>query len=404
MKTLNKNSISTALALTLIGSVNSQAVHAESFTEALTSGKASANFNLRYESVEQDNAAEDASALTLRTLLAYDTGSYEGFSAKIEIEDTRIVLGQGDYTVGPSGYNPGIYSVIADPEHTELDQGYIQYKGDNFSAKLGRQVVTMDGHRFVGHVGWRQDRQTFDGISTKFAPVENLSLQYVYITQRNRIFGEDADQDAKDHLLNAAYKTSIGTLIGYSYLLESDNGTDNALDTFGASFAGSTKISDTKVLYRAEYASQSSESATTEFDADYLNLEAGVVVSGITAKVGYEVLGSDDGGYGFSTPLATLHKFNGWSDQFLGTPAQGLVDTNISLAGNVLGGGWKVIYHKFEADDASPTVDDLGSELNLSYVKKYGKHYTAGIKYAAYSAGDIKVDADKLWVWVNAKF
>jgi hypothetical protein len=37
-------------------------------------------------------------------------------------------------------------------------------------------------------------------------------------------------------------------------------------------------------------------------------------------------------------------------------------------------------------------------------VKKYGKHYSAGIKYAAYSAGDIKVDADKLWVWIGAKF
>jgi hypothetical protein len=120
--------------------------------------------------------------------------------------------------------------------------------------------------------------------------------------------------------------------------------------------------------------------------------------------VGYEVLGSDDGAFGFSTPLATLHKFNGWSDQFLGTPSQGLVDTNITFAGKVLGGGWKVVYHNFEADNASDTIDDLGTELNLSYVKKYGKHYSAGIKYAAYSAGDIKVDADKLWVWIGAKF
>ena len=71
-----------------------------------------------------------------------------------------------------------------------------------------------------------------------------------------------------------------------------------------------------------------------------------------------------------------------------------------------------MIYHNFEADDASvtvsdlgsDTVSDLGSELNLSYVKKFGKHYSAGIKYAAYSAGDIKVDADKLWVWLGAKF
>jgi hypothetical protein len=401
---MNKHAISVALATALIGNATSQMAFAEGFTEALTSGKASVNLNLRYESVEQDNALEDASALTLRTLLAYDTASYKGFSAKVEMEDTRIVLGQGDYTVGPSGYNVGEYSVIADPEHTELDQGYIQYKNDVFSARLGRQVITMDGHRFVGHVGWRQDRQTFDGLSAKYAPVKELTLQYAYITQRNRIFAQDADLDAKDHLINAAYKTAYGTLTGYGYLLEVDNDTDNALDTFGVSFAGSTKAGETTILYRAEYASQSSESATTDFDVDYLNFEAGAVFSGITAKVGYEVLGSDDGLFGFSTPLATLHKFNGWTDQFLGTPSQGLVDTSFTLTGKALGGGWTAVYHKFDADDASDTVNDLGSELNLSYVKKFAKHYTAGIKYAAYSAADVNVDTDKLWVWVNTKF
>jgi hypothetical protein len=401
---MNKHAISIALAMALIGSVASQVAYAESLTGALTSGKASVNLNLRYENVEQENPSEDASALTLRTLLAYDTGSYKGFSAKIEMEDTRIVLGQGDYTVGPSGYNVGQYSVIADPEHTELDQGFIQYKNKAFSAKLGRQVITLDGHRFVGHVGWRQDRQTFDALSAKYTPVKDLTVQYAYITQRNRIFAQDADLDSKDHIINAAYKTAYGILSGYGYLLEVDNNTDNALDTFGVSFAGSSKVGDTKVLYRAEYASQSSESAAADFDVDYLSLEAGAVMSGITAKVGYEVLGSDESAFGFSTPLATLHKFNGWSDQFLGTPAQGLVDTSVSFSGKALGGGWQVIYHNFEADNMSDSVDDLGSEMNVSYVKKYAKYYSAGIKYAAYSAGDIKVDADKLWVWVGAKF
>ena len=401
---MNKQAISIALATALIGSVTSKMVYAEGFSEALTSGKASVNANLRYETVDQENTLEDASALTLRTLLAYDTGSYKGFSAKLEMEDTRIVLGQGDYTVGPSGYNVGEHSVIADPEHTELDQGYIQYKNESITAKLGRQVITMDGHRFVGHVGWRQDRQTFEALSAQYNPVKDLTLQYAYITQRNRIFAEDADLDSKDHLINAAYKTAYGILTGYGYLLEVDNNTDNALDTFGVSFDGSTKAGDTKVMYRAEYASQKSESASADYDVDYLNLEAAAVFSGITAKVGYEVLGSDDGAFGFSTPLATLHKFNGWSDQFLVTPSQGLVDTSITLAGKVLGGGWTAVYHTFKADEASDTVDDLGSELNISYVKRYGEYYTSGIKYASYSAGDIKVDTDKLWIWLGAKF
>jgi hypothetical protein len=396
--------LNVALSTAFLSLSVSASVLAESVTEALTSGKAYGDFNLRYENVSQDNPTEDASAFTLRTRLGYTTGSLSGFSATVEFEDSRIVLGQGDYTVGPTGYNLGGYSVIADPEHTELDQGFIQYKNDAVTVKLGRQVITMDGHRFVGHVGWRQDRQTFDALSVNYKASKDLAVKYAYVTQRNRIFGEAADLDSKDHLINLSYKTSVGKLVGYSYLLEVDNATDNALDTYGISFTGSTKAGDTKIVYAAEYATQTSESATTEYDVDYLKLEGGAVISGITAKLGVEVLGSDDGAFGFATPLATLHKFNGWSDQFLGTPSQGLVDSYVSVGGKLAGGSVAVVYHSFEADEADQTVDDLGSELNVSYVKKFAKNYVAGIKYAAYSAGDIKVDADKIWVWVGAKF
>lgn len=395
-----------SLAVTALLTTGSYSVMADttSVTEALKSGKAKVDLRLRYESVDQDNALEDASAFTLRTRVGYTTGSVNGFSATVEMEDNRIVLGEGDYTVGPSGFNPGVYSVIADPEFTELDQGFIQYKNDKVVAKLGRQVIALDNHRFVGHVGWRQDRQTFDALSVKFIPAKDLSLTYAYIDQRNRIFGEDADLDAKDHLFNAAYKTQFGTVGAYAYLLEVDNDTENSLDTYGFRFNGSRKAGDMKWLYGLEYATQSSETATTDFDADYLFLEAGAVVSGITAKVSYEVLGSDDGLFGFSTPLATLHKFNGWSDQFLGTPAQGLVDTYFTLAGKVAGGKWSVIYHDFEADEATDTVDDLGNEINLLYTRKFGKHFSAGVKYASYSGESGRVDADKLWVWVGSTF
>ncbi|WP_252729344.1 MULTISPECIES: alginate export family protein [Alteromonadaceae] len=404
MKTMTKKTLNVAVAVALL-SVSSASVNAEeSIAKAMTSGTAGVNFNLRYESVDQDNAVEDASALTLRTLLSYKSASYKNFSAMIEVEDTRIVLGQGDYTVGPTGYNSGMYSVIADPEHTELDQGYIQYSKDNFTAKLGRQVITMDNHRFIGHVGWRQDRQTFDGISVNYSPAKAVSLKYAYLTQRNRIFAEAADFDAKDHLLNASYNSSLGKITAYGYLLEIDNNVENSLDTFGIRFSGDSSVADTKIIYTAEYATQSSDSATTSFDADYLMLEVGGVFSGVTAKVGYEVLGSDDGNYGFSTPLATLHKFNGWADVFLGTPAEGLVDLSVTLSGQVAGGSLTATYHDFEADDASESVDDLGSEIDLQYAYKISANYSMGIKYAAYSGESGRVDTDKLWLWLGAKF
>jgi len=149
-----------------------------------------------------------------------------------------------------------------------------------------------------------------------------------------------------------------------------------------------------------------------DFDADYYALEGAVDLNGlgiktVTLKVGIESLGSDNGDYGFATPLATLHKFNGWADTFLNTPTQGLDDTYVSLNGKAFDGKWLVAYHSFDANEQSNGVDDLGSELNVQYVKPINKQYAVGVKYADYSAGDTaanKVDTQKLWVWMSAKF
>lgn len=373
--------------------------NADPLAEALTSGKVSGDIRIRYESVEQDNAPDDASALTMRSRIGYTTGTVSGLSAKAEFEDVRVIGGMDDYTVGPTGFNVGEYSVIADPEVTELDQGYLQYKGDMFTVKVGRQVITYDNHRFVGDVGWRQDRQSFDGVAINVTPSEALSLSYNFIDERERIFAEAADVDSTDHLLNASYKLPLGKVSGYVYMLEDDN-TEATLDTYGVRFAGSKD----SFSYAAEFATQTADSGGPEADADYLLAELGYNFDVVTVKGTYEVLGSDEGGYGFSTPLATLHKFNGWADVFLGTPAVGLQDFALSVSGKVGGGSWSVIYHDFSADESTGGVDDLGDELDLVYSRKFGKIYNTGIKGAFYSAGDTGTDTDKIWLWVGASF
>lgn len=381
---------------------------AQSWHDVLSEASAWADLNLRYESVDQDNALDDASALTLRTRLGFKSGTLNGFSFTAEVEDSRIVMGQGDYTVGPTGYNLGEYSVIADPETTEVDQAFIQYKNEKLTLKGGRQVIALDNHRFVGHVGWRQDRQTFDGVTATYALNEKVNFFYGYLTQRNRIFAEAADFDSKDHLFNASFKTAVGKFTAYGYLLEIDNDTDNALDTYGIRYNGSMKGETVNWAYGAEFATQSSESGSgdtaTDYDASYINANLAATFSGITAKIDYELLGSDDGAYGFATPLATLHKFNGWTDQFLGTPAQGLQDITFSVSGKLAGGKWLLAYHDFSADEATAEVDDLGSEINVQYVTKVIDNVTLAVKYGSYSAGDTKVDANKLWMWASTRF
>lgn len=390
-------------ALTLAFS-STYSVAADGVAKAFEEGKATVDFRLRYEAVDQDNVLADADALTLRTRLNYTTGSANGFSAVVEFEDVRSVLGVDDYSVPPSGVNPGVYSVIADPESTELDQAYLQYTNGQTTAKMGRQVIALDNHRFVGHVGWRQDRQVFDAIGVKHKFNKDLQVQYYYVMDRKRIFADDRDVDSEDHLLNVSYKTSIGKLTGYAYLLEVDNNTSNSLDTYGVSFAGAKKVDSLKLLYRLEYATQESDTGGVEFDADYWMFEGGLGYTDFTFKFGMETLGSDNGNYGFSTPLATLHKFNGWTDVFLGTPATGLQDMYLKVLGKAFGGKFLVAWHDFSADEDAPGLDDYGNELELQYTYAFNKNYSVGIKYSGYSADNFAVDTDKFWLWFGAKF
>jgi hypothetical protein len=123
-----------------------------------------------------------------------------------------------------------------------------------------------------------------------------------------------------------------------------------------------------------------------------------------------EILGGD-GDYAFETPLATKHAFNGWTDKFLSTnktttnpedgEVNGLQDLYAKVVTNVAGVKLLAVYHDYSSDKDSI---DLGSEINLLAAKKFDKNFSAGIKLAQYSAGDVGTDADKLWVWAEAKF
>ncbi len=371
---------------------------------ALSATQASADFRLRYESVSQDNALRDAEGLTLRSLVGIQTGQVSGFSLTAEMEDNRIVAGQGDFSVGPTGYNPGTYSVIADPETTELHQGFMQYKNEHWLVKAGRQIIALDNHRFVGHVGWRQDWQTFDALTTEYAFNNSVRVFYGFINQRNRIFAEAADIDSNDHLFNVSVSLPQGEVTAYAYFLETDNAKNNGLDTYGFSYKGEVSTTELTWLYGVTFATQTQTSPVTEFSANYVMAEAGLSLPTMTIKASYEKLGSDDGQYGFQTPLATLHKFNGWADQFLNTPTAGLEDMAVSISGQLAGGKWVLSYHHFSADEETSQLSTLGSELDTQYIYPLSENMSIGAKYATYSAEDFSTDTDKLWLWASVKF
>ncbi len=371
---------------------------------ALTDGDVKLHLRYRFESVDQDGIDKDASASTLKTRITYTTAPWQGFQGKLEFDDVTALGGEA-YNSTANG--KGQYPVVADPAGTEVNQAWIRYSQEPFSVTAGRQRILLDNQRFVGGVGWRQNEQTYDGLSATFNPVENLDLFYAYVHNVNRIFGPENMLEAPDfggdiHLLNAAYDCDwLGRVSGYAYLLDFEDAAALSSATYGVRLDGKYKTGEHSLLYTAEYAMQSDHGDNpASYDADYYHLVGGLALPQATFKVGYEVLGSDDG-VSFKTPLATGHAFQGFSDKFLLTPPDGIEDLYVSASTTVQGTKLTATYHDFSAETGG---EDYGSEIDIVVARKFCDHYTAMLKYAKYSSDDYATDTDKLWLSVAATF
>ena len=391
---------------------NYKAKQHQSIPAAIKAGSAKLSYRLRHEDVDIDNASEDqARALTLRTRLNYTTGRYQGFGATVEVDNVTEISGD-DYPTSPALKNSGDFpgkAIIADPEGTELNQAYISYKYGTTEGKYGRQRINLDNQRFIGGVGFRQNEQTYDAVSIAHSCEElNTSVYYAHINNVNRIFGEDdpalSDTDSSTDILNINYSgLAAGDIIFYSYLLDQTL-SNTQLETYGLRFAGKSY----GLGYQAEYATQERELASgSEADADYVLLEGSIDMAGATFALGLENLQSDEGDFGFSTPLATGHKFQGWADQFLITPDEGIQDIYLSVGAKFDGIKLLAIYHDFKSDEDNVNGDDdLGSEVGFLALKDFGD-YKVSVKYANYDAGNDsfnKSDTEKLWLTVSGAF
>lgn len=388
-----------------------QTVAADSatITEALQAGEVKLHLRARYEDVSEQTL-DDATATTLKTRLTYTSGTYHGLGLTLEMDDTTA-LGSVDYSDGITGRGT---AAIPDPEGTEVNQAFISYSHEHFTARYGRQRILLDNQRFVGGVGWRQDEQTYDALSLSSSPIEGLNLFYAYVSQVNRIFAEAFDHNHDSHLLNARYQTPFGTVVGYAYLLDNRTAANFSSDTFGVRWQG--KAGD-YVNYNLEYATQTDAAdSPLDYSADYMLAEVlgriTVADTTINLKIGHEVLGSDDGAAAFTTSLATLHAFQGWTDRFLGTPPNGVEDTYFSVGSKFGPVNASLHYHILSSNEGST---DYGTELGFTLGTQVGP-VALLLKYADYSA-DINLadnpgaeeapfnrDTQKLWLMASATF
>jgi len=388
-----------------------------SLEEAIFGGEV--KFNLRVRAEIADIAGSDTSvAITERIRLGYGSKAYNGWSFYVEMEDIRT-LDDDRYRVTATGGGNPKKTNIADPEDTELNQGYLKYDWKDAATQIivGRQRIILDDARFVGNVGWRQNEQTYDAATVVSKLNEDTTLVYSFLWDINRIFGPDADNDfnSESHAINLSYDgLSIGKVTAFAYLLDVDGFEPIAApltsalassDTFGIRLAGKEGLnSDLSLAYVFSYAHQvDAGDNPTDYGADYYLAECKLVHRAGFFGAGYEVLGSDNKGtVAFATPLATGHKFNGWADSFLTTPVKGLTDAYL-MAGTKLPGGidGKIIYHWFWTEEGG---GDLGDEIDVVLKKSLNKQFTAVAKYARFNGVSTTTDKDKFWLQFEYKF
>ncbi len=376
-----------------------------SFMDSIINGKLSFDLRARVEIAEQEGL-DTSQAYTERLRLGYGTKPFYGFSGFLEFEDTRSADEDLYNAAGLNG-EPG-KTVIADPENTELNRAFIRYDHDFFTGKIGRQRIILDDARFVGNVGWRQNEQTYDALTIQSDWVEDLSLYYGYIDEVNRIFGPDAGRDFKSdsHLIRASYSgLPVGTLTGFGYLIDLPNSDVNSSNTVGLRLNGTQKFQEEKLSfgYILSYAYQvDAGDNPNDYKAHYLLLEGNVGVKGVgTFGVGYEVLSSDGGAASFSTPLATLHKFNGWADKFLVTPPDGLEDLYAYVRAPL---PWdmkfQAVFHMFFSEDRSR---DFGVEFDAALRKAITKNLAVLAKLAVFEGESVLAGGDIQRYWLQAE-
>jgi len=379
--------------------------------DAIKNGKPIIDVRYRFETKSQAGFAEDAYANTIRTRLGFESGDVFDFKVLVEFENVTS-FGGDDFNSTTNGMT--MFPVIPDPDATEINRAQLTYTGiDKTAVTFGRQRFNLNNQRFVGAVDFRQNQQTFDAIRLSTELIDRVTLDYLYIDRVHRIFGDNnpaGEFDSNSHIISAVVDGGeLGKVKAYGIILDLTTAAGLSSQSWGGRYENAIVLDKDvgiKLGVVAEYATQSDYAANpVSFREEYIHGEASLSVAPFTGKIGYEKLGGD-GTSSFKTPLATLHKFQGFADVFLVTPASGLEDIygTISYSWKDAPFGTSVnlfaTYHDFQSDVGSL---DLGEEFDAGIAVKFHKHWTVNVKGAVYNGGAFG-PADRSLVWASLRF
>ena len=371
-----------------------------------------AEVRLRNEHVEQDGLPREADAVTARIRTGVEIASGR-WSATVQGQGTLALVDHYDDGL----HGPADRPQVSDPQNIGLYVAQLQYRTTGAVLTAGRQKIALEDERFVGNAGIRDNAQTYDAVRAQLSPVAGLRLDISYAWSVRTIWGIDgrgARQQAiggDNVFANLSYATPIGTLSGFAYLVDQDEaavqGYRLSSRTYGARLSGSRAFSPAvKLDYVASYARQWDHHRNpNDYHADYWLADATLDVRGWKLNAGYEVLGAGDGTpfTSFQTPLGSNFKFQGWTDKFLTTPANGIRDLyfgagyGVKQVGPLTGVAFQAVWHRLDSDRLN---QHYGNEVDLLASAKLRKPLVS-LRYAHYDAREFATDTDKYWIQLD---
>ncbi|MCY4269683.1 MAG: alginate export family protein [Gammaproteobacteria bacterium] len=376
---------------------------ASSLGDAIANGEVGMVFRYRIETVDQAGFAEDALASVLKSRINFRPQDIGNLGFFFEVDNVSY-LGEENFNSTRNGMTQ--YPLVADPDGTHINQAYVDFKNDSGYVRLGRQRINLDEQRFIGGVAWRQNEQAMDALTVVSNPLDNVDLHYSYVHGVSRIFGPDNGvptdyYDSSSHLLNAGVNLATGgRLVFYHYALDLENGAAVSNQTTGVRFSQTINRGDLNFPVNVEFARQGDYGDNPiAYDANFTLLEAGVDTGDLRVMLGRQEFGGDQTAEQkmFRTPLATLHRYQGWTDRFLTTPPQGVENTYLALTTR----GFAITWHDFNSEATSA---HYGSEWDVSWQYNFNDNYNLLLKYATYNPDTWAADVDKLWIQFTASF
>ncbi len=282
MKTL-KLSLVVLSAITTVSVAN-----ADSFAEALTSGKVSGEFAVTYEKRQMDteltkwsNYYNNTSYSVGSFALKYETGVWNNLSltSKFRAYSTLFEGGKDElHYQGQGDASERFWEKDGSKQVADMEELFVAYKTDDVAVKAGRQFISTD---------WINKTQDAIRIDANF---DNTSLEAIWTKRHGRVYSRDYRPIDEMNGSDGVYKLALTqkfneNISATAYdLIAPDN-----RDIIG----GKINLNYGDTSFRAHYAVNKPDGVGE--DSSIIDLMANTKIAGFSPYVGYIQIDKDVG-------------------------------------------------------------------------------------------------------------